>query len=169
MTGIPAIGLDPIDRQLVAATQAGLPLVRQPYAVVAGQIGISAAEAMQRLSRLLERGAIRRIAAVPNHYALGYRANGMSVWDVADDRVDELGRRVGELDFVSHCYRRPRHPPHWPYNLFAMLHGRSRDEVRERVAAVAAILGPACRGHDVLFSSRILKKTGLRLPGGGPA
>lgn len=166
MTGISAIGLDLIDRHLVAATQAGLPLVAQPYAVVAQQTGIPVEEVMERLARMLERGAIRRIAAIPNHYALGYRANGMSVWDVADDMVDGLGRRIGALEFVSHCYRRPRHPPHWPYNLFAMLHGRSRDEVMDRVAAVAAILGPANHGHDVLFSSRILKKTGLRLPSG---
>jgi DNA-binding Lrp family transcriptional regulator len=87
----------------------------------------------------------------------------MTVWDVADDRVDELGERVGRLDFVSHCYRRPRHPPDWPYNLFAMVHGRSRDEVEAKVAVIAALVGPSCRAHDVLYSSRILKKTGLRL------
>jgi DNA-binding Lrp family transcriptional regulator len=167
MSDISSAGLDPVDRQLVAATQAGLPPVARPYAAVAQQTGIQVEEVMDRLARMLERGAIRRIAAIPNHYALGYRANGMSVWDVADDVVDELGRRIGGLGFVSHCYRRPRHPPHWPYNLFAMLHGRSRDEVLDRVARVAAILGPASRGHDVLFSTRILKKTGLRLSSGG--
>lgn len=163
MTDAPPNQLDPVDRRLIAATQAGLPLVARPYEAVAEQMGIPAAEVMQRLARLLERGAIRRIAAIPNHYALGYRANGMSVWDVADDVVDDLGRKVGALGFVSHCYTRPRHLPHWPYNLFAMLHGRSRDEVLSRVDTVAGFLGAASRRHDVLFSSRILKKTGLRL------
>jgi DNA-binding Lrp family transcriptional regulator len=110
-----------------------------------------------------ERGIVRRIGAVPNHYRLGYRANGMSVWDLPDDRVSQLGRQVGALDFVSHCYRRPRRLPAWPYNLFAMVHGRSRAEVEDQVARIAALLGDAVRAHDVLYSTRILKKTGLRL------
>ena len=70
---------------------------------------------------------------------------------------------MGRLAFVSHCYHRPRHPPLWPYNLFAMVHGRSRDEVTAKVAEIARLLGPRARRHDVLYSSRILKKTGLRL------
>jgi DNA-binding Lrp family transcriptional regulator len=70
---------------------------------------------------------------------------------------------VGGLDFVTHCYRRPRMLPLWPYNLFAMVHGRGRDEVAEKLRQIAALLGGACRGHDLLYSTRILKKTGLRL------
>jgi len=154
--------LDALDRRIVLATQQGLPLDPRPYAVVAAQVGASEAEVLQRIERLRARGAIRRIGAVPNHYALGYRANGMTVWDVDDDRVDELGRRVGALDFVSHCYRRPRHRPHWPYNLFAMVHGRDREEAERQIAIIADLLGDACRAHDVLYSTRILKKTGLR-------
>jgi DNA-binding Lrp family transcriptional regulator len=100
---------------------------------------------------------------VPNHYALGYRANGMSVWDVDDAAVSELGRKVGALPAVSHCYRRPRRPPAWPYNLFAMVHARSRAEVEAEVAGIAAVLGAACRAHEILYSTAILKKTGLRL------
>jgi siroheme decarboxylase len=84
---------------------------------------------------------------------------------VADDVVDDLGPKVGALDFVSHCYRRPRALPDWPYNLFAMLHGASKDEVGAKRTQIAALLGPACRGHDILYSTRILKKTGLRLAG----
>jgi DNA-binding Lrp family transcriptional regulator len=114
---------------------------------------------------MLERGVIRRIGAVPNHYAIGYTANGMSVWDVPDERVDELGERVGGLAFVTHCYHRPRKLPEWPYNLFAMVHGASRDEVQAKVAEIAALLGADCRAHDVLFSTQILKKTGLRIGG----
>ena len=100
---------------------------------------------------------------MPNHYKLGYTANGMSVWDVADDAVDALGARVGALDFVTHCYRRPRRLPAWRYNLFAMVHGRTRAEVEGKVATIARLLGDACRAHEVLYSTRILKKTGLRL------
>jgi len=82
--------------------------------------------------------------------------------DVDDARVSKLGKRVGALDFVSHSYRRPRHLPQWPYNLFAMVHGKDRAEVEEKARAIAALLGDACRGHEILYSSRILKKTGLR-------
>lgn len=155
--------LDSTDLAIVRATQSGLPLVPRPYAAVGAQLGISAQEVMTRMQRMLDLGLIRRIAAVPNHYALGYKANGMSVWDVPDELVDELGQRVGELDCVSHCYRRPRRMPEWRYNLFAMVHGRTRAEVEDKVAVIASVLGDACRAHEVLYSTRILKKTGLRL------
>ncbi|HMM47825.1 MAG TPA: AsnC family transcriptional regulator [Thiobacillaceae bacterium] len=155
--------LDEIDRGIIRATQAGLPLAPRPYHVVAEQVGVSADEVMQRMRRMLALGVIRRIGAVPNHYALGYRANGMTVWDVADDRIDELGERVGKLDFVTHCYQRPRHLPSWPYNLFAMVHGKAREEVEAKARIIATLLGEASRGNDILYSSRILKKTGLRI------
>ncbi len=87
----------------------------------------------------------------------------MTVWDVDDAQVDALGEEVGALDFVTHCYRRPRRLPDWPYNLFAMAHGRTRAEVLEKRAQIADLLGPACRASDVLFSTEILKKTGMRL------
>jgi siroheme decarboxylase len=156
---------DDLDRRLIIATQGGLPLVPRPYDALAEQLGMAPAEVQTRLAAMLESGLIRRIGAVPNHYALGYRHNGMTVWDVADERVDELGETVGALPFVTHCYRRPRHLPDWPYNLFAMVHCKSRVEAEQRVAEIAALLGSACRGHDVLYSSRILKKTGLRIAG----
>ena len=158
---------DPIDRRLVLATQSGLPLVTRPYQHVADRIGISEQEVLARCKRLLATGVIRRIGAVPNHYAIGYTANGMSVWDVPDERVDELGRGIGALDFVTHCYRRQRALPDWPYNLFAMVHGSSRFEVQEKVEQIARFLGASCRARDVFFSTTILKKTGVRL--GSPA
>ena len=155
--------LDATDRRLVIATQNGLPLVARPYHQIAEAIGIPPEDVMARLTRLLESGAIRRIGAVPNHYAIGYTANGMSVWDVPDERIDELGVRVGGLDFVTHCYHRPRRLPEWPYNLFAMVHGGSRTEVLAKVVAIAEIIGTDYRSHDVLFSTAILKKTGIRM------
>ena len=150
------------DAELVRALQGGLPLVPRPYHAVAETLGAQPGEVMARLAAMLADGRVRRIGAVPNHYALGYRANGMSVWDVEDAALAELGPAVGALPFVSHCYRRPRHPPEWRYNLFAMVHGRTRAEVEAKVAEIAALLGARCRAHDVLYSTRILKKTGLR-------
>lgn len=158
-----AAHLDATDRQLIVATQSGLPRVPRPYDAIGNELGISGDEVIARLRRMLEVGVIRRIGAVPNHYAIGYTANGMSVWDVDDARIDELGARVGALDFVTHCYRRPRRLPDWPYNLFAMVHSQTREEVAARVAEIAALLGTACRGHDILYSTAILKKTGLRI------
>lgn len=157
------MSLDELDRRIIRATQSGLPLVRRPYEAVGAALGISGEQVRERLQAMLEEGLVRRIGAVPNHYRLGFTANGMSVWDVADERVDELGEQIGKLPFVSHCYRRPRRPPVWNYNLFAMLHGRSREEVEAQAQQVAALLGDACRAHDILYSTAILKKTGLRI------
>lgn len=155
--------MNALDERIVRATQAGLPLVAEPYRQISEDLGIAEDELLSRLRAMLADGRIRRIGAVPNHYALGYTANAMSVWDVDDAAVTRLGREVGALEFVSHCYRRPRRPPGWPYNLFAMVHGRSREETARKVEAIRALLGPALRAHDVLYSTRILKKTGLRL------
>jgi DNA-binding Lrp family transcriptional regulator len=159
--------LDPVDRRIVAETQAGLPLTPAPFAEIGARLGLSETEVIERFRAMQARGVVRRIAAAPNHYALGLAANGMTVWDVADERASALGRAVGALDFVSHCYLRPRALPDWPYNLFAMVHGRDRAEVAAKRAEIAELLGGACRASDVLFSTRILKKTGLRLGASG--
>jgi DNA-binding Lrp family transcriptional regulator len=155
--------LDELDRELIIATQTGLPLTRRPYHIIAEQLGLDAVEVMRRLHNMQQKGIIRRIGAIPNHYALGFKGNGMAVWDVPEEKIVELGHLIGALDYVSHCYQRPRHLPDWPYNLFVMVHGRDRGEVHDKVAAIAVLLGENDHGHEVLFSTRILKKTGLRI------
>ncbi len=155
--------LDDLDIRLIEATGSGLPLVEAPYAAVADVIGTTEADVIARFRRLLENGIIRRIGVAPNHYKLGVRANGMTVWDVDDERASELGRLVGNLEFVSHCYLRPRHLPEWPYNLFAMVHAETRADTERMRTTIRELLGNACRASDVLYSTRILKKTGLRL------
>lgn len=159
--------IDATDRRIIEALQGGLPLVPAPYAQVADDLGIEEAILLNRLAALKARGVIRRIAAAPNHYKLGMTSNGMTVWDVQDDLIGELGAQIGALPFVTHCYERPRALPDWPYNLFAMVHGSSPDEVEDKRGQIAAILGSACRGSDILYSTRILKKTGLRLKAKG--
>lgn len=161
------MSIDETDRRIIAATSGGLPLTPEPYAEVAQWLDLDEGEVIARLGAMQASGVIRRVALAPNHYALGMLANGMSVWDVEDGAVDLIGPEVGALDFVSHCYRRPRALPDWPYNLFAMLHGSSREEVEEKRRHVARLLGPACRAQDILYSTRILKKTGMRLSGEG--
>ena len=157
--------LPDLDRRIVLATQTGLPLHPRPYHWLATELGVTPGQVMERICAMLADGRIRRIGVVPNHYRLGYVANGMTVWDVPDEFIREAGQEVGRLEFVSHCYHRPRVLPDWPYNLFAMVHGHSREEVDLLVDRIVALLGERQRQHDILFSSRILKKTGLRLGG----
>jgi len=153
---------DLLARQLVELTQAGLPLVEDPWAWLAEKLGIDVEATLSLLQRLQADGAIRRIAAVPNHYRLGYRHNGMTVWEVDEAQLGRLGPLVGSQAFVSHCYRRPRREG-WNYNLFAMVHGRSAEEIDAYRDEIRRLLGSACRADDMLVSSRILKKTGLRV------
>ena len=154
---------DDLSRRLIKLTQAGLPITATPYADIAEKLGVSSDEVITRLARMLDAGAIRRIGAVPNHYALGYRGNGMSVWDIPDEHIDAAGNEMAALDFVSHCYQRPRFGKQWPYNLFAMVHGHDREEVLARIDEMKSLLDGRMREHDVLFSTKILKKTGFRL------
>lgn len=159
--------IDAKDREIIEALQGGLPLVSAPYAQVAETLELDEDALLFRLAELKSRGVIRRIAAAPNHYKLGMTSNGMTVWDVEDNHITKLGTRIGQLPFVTHCYERPRALPDWPYNLFAMVHGADRNEVEVKRAEIAAILGDACRAKDILYSTRILKKTGLRLKAKG--
>jgi len=161
-----AIPTAAIDRRIIAATTGGLPLTPAPFAEVADWLGLTEDIVIERMAAMQASGIIRRVALAPNHYALGLVANGMSVWDVDEARALDLGAQVGALEFVSHCYLRPR-APGWPYDLFAMIHGHSRDEVEILRAQIAALLGSDCRSSDILYSTRILKKTGLRLIEGG--
>ncbi|MDC8786428.1 siroheme decarboxylase subunit beta [Roseateles koreensis] len=155
--------LSTLQRELMLATQSGMPLVERPFEALGAMLGISETQVCEELARMQASGLIRRIGAVPNHYRLGYVANGMTVWDVIDTDVDRLGALVAACPGVSHCYRRPRRLPQWPYNLFAMLHGQTRAQVEAQAHDLRTLLGPACRAHDILYSSAILKKTGLRL------
>jgi len=147
---------------LVELTEAGLPLVADPWAWLADELGLEVDDTLALLQRLQAEGAIRRIAAVPNHYRLGYRHNRMTGGDVDGAEIDRLGALIGAQPFVSHCYRRPRREG-WPYNLFAMVHGRDASDIEAYRNQIRALLGNACRANEMLVSSRILKKTGLRL------
>jgi DNA-binding Lrp family transcriptional regulator len=157
------MSIDATDRRIIEATQGGLPLTPAPYAEVAARLGLTEDEVIARLTAMQASGVVRRIGAAPNHYAFGMTANGMTVWDVEDEMAERLGAEVGALDFVSHCYLRPRALPMWPYNLFAMVHGSDRAEVEAKRGRIAELLGPCCHRSDILYSTRILKKTGLRL------
>jgi len=169
--------LTPLERQYILLTQNGLPIVAKPYHWIAEQLEISIEQALALTQDFKERGIIRRIAAVPNHYKLGYKFNGMTVWDIDDAQTSKFGDAVGKLPFVSHCYLRPRHLPSWNYNLFAMVHGKTSEEIQHYRSQIKELLkevlvtresddtsqGIPTRSNDMLTSTQILKKTGLRL------
>jgi DNA-binding Lrp family transcriptional regulator len=151
---------DAIDRRLIAALQDGLPLAPFPYAELGRQTGLSESEVLRRLAALIEGGVIRRFGCIVRHHELGYTANAMVVWDVPDDAVDEIGVRVATREFVTLCYRRIRHPPAWPFNLFCMVHGRDRAMVLQQVEALRQLPDLAGRPTAVLFSRRRFKQRG---------
>ena len=160
--------ISPLERQYILLTQQGLPLCAKPYHVIAEQLNISVEQTLAITKSLIERGIIRRIAAVPNHYKIGYTFNGMTTWDIQDDKAIEYGEKIGKLDFVSHCYLRPRHLPEWNYNLFAMIHAKDSAQLEKYKAQIKEILSDVLqthqgKSHNVLNSTKILKKTGLRL------
>ena len=150
------------DRRLVAALEGGLPLAPRPYAALADTLGMTEAEVLQRLAALQAEGTISRFGVVVRHHELGYRANAMVVWDVPDAQVEDAGTRLAALPFVTLCYQRPRRPPRWPYNLFCMIHGKSRGEVLNQVAEAAERAGLNERPRAVLFSKRRFKQRGAR-------
>jgi DNA-binding Lrp family transcriptional regulator len=160
---VPGYRAKELDRKLMIATQKGLPLHPTPFLFLAQQLGLEQETVLNRFETMQEHGVIRRLGAVPNHYRLGLRANGMTVWDVLDENIDEIGMAVGQLPFVSHCYLRCRHPGIWPYNLFAMVHGETRNQVQTKADLIDCMIGDRCNKSEVLYSSAVLKKTGLRL------
>ena len=159
--------LTPEERDLVVEIQGGLPITETPYADVADAIDADTAWVVETIKRFEQEGKVRRVGVVPNHYALGYSENGMTVWNVPDEVVEEVGPAVAALPFVTHCYRRPRHGDVWPYNFFAMTHGRSEAESDRRIEQVRETMAEywdVSEGDwDSLFSTQILKKTGIRL------
>ena len=152
--------VDDADRRLLAAIQHGLPLAPRPYAGIVAQLGISEAEVVARLAWLREAGVIRRFGVVVRHHELGYSANAMVVWDVPDEQVRELGHCLAGFDFITLCYRRPRHLPQWRYNLYCMIHGKSREEVLAHLEWMVNHCGLQALPHEVLFSRRRFKQRG---------
>lgn len=153
------------DLRLLAALEKGLPLVPQPYRELARQTGLSEEQVLRRLAHLQGAQTISRFGVVVRHRALGYRANAMVVWDVADEKVAAAGRELSALPFVTLCYRRPRRLPLWPYNLFCMIHGRERAEVERQVEIAARHCGLHDAARELLFSKRAFKQRGARYGG----
>jgi len=150
------------EKNLVTSLQGGLPLVSRPYAAIAAEIGMSESEVLERLNGMVANGIVRRMGIVVRHRELGYRANAMVVWNVPDDHVDEVARRLAGVDFITLCYRRPRRLPNWPFNLFCMIHGRSRERVMKQIEWLVEEFGMQMIQHEILFSRQCFKQSGAR-------
>jgi DNA-binding Lrp family transcriptional regulator len=159
--------LDAAGRRLLAAVEDGFPLEPEPYAALARAAGMSESEVIATLANWLAAGIARRVGVVLRHRELGYTANAMAVWDVPDSEVSAAGMRLARRPEVTLCYRRARRAPVWPYNLYCMIHGRSRREVSAQLAALNDEERLARTAHAVLFSRRAFKQRGARYADNG--
>ncbi len=169
-SGGTAAVLSPFDRELLAAIEDGLPVVREPYAEVARWLDVGEETVISRLSALHDAGIITRFGFVVHHRELGYCANAMVVWDFDDEILEKAAGRIAAAEYVTLCYQRPRRPPRWRYNLFCMIHGTSRDTVRKQINDLAERIGRELGldtvPHAVLFSRRRFKQCGARFSAG---
>lgn len=149
----------PEERALGTALQPGLDLVPRPFARLAMKAGMDETAAIAQLEAWLAEGTVKRFGIVVRHHELGYTANAMVVFDVPDDEVDAAGLRLAREQGVTLCYRRRRHIPEWPFNLFCMVHGRSREEVVPIVEHLGRVAG---HPGQPLFSLRRFKQRGAR-------
>ena len=152
------------NRDLISVLQGGLSLVDKPFADVACRTGLSESLVLTLINNMLRTGAIKRFGVVVRHHELGYRANAMCVWDVPDETVDRIGETLAQKSYVTLCYRRHRRLPHWPYNLFCMIHGKHRSRVLEQVEALTEECNLENRPRSVLFSGRRFKQRGAFYP-----
>ncbi|WP_246540230.1 AsnC family protein [sulfur-oxidizing endosymbiont of Gigantopelta aegis] len=154
--------LNILDQQLIASIQDGLDFTAKPFVTIAEQLGISEQRVITRLQQLKDDGTIKRLGVVVRHRELGFKANAMVVWDIPDDKVAEIARRIASFECVTLCYQRPRRLPEWSYNLFSMIHGKDRESVLQRLDDLVDFLDLQDIKHEPLFSTRRFKQRGAR-------
>ena len=155
---IEAVDYDERDIAVIRATQGDMPVVAEPYAPAAQALGMPVEALLEHMAGMRERGLLRRVAAILYHRRAGFSANGMGVWAVPDERIGEIGPRMASFRGISHCYQRPTYAD-WPYSVFTMAHGRSKEECDAVLDAIAADTGIGERA--TLYSSTEFKKVRL--------
>lgn len=151
--------LSELDKQIVKELQAGLPLVNRPFQALAQRVDLTEEEFLARVHAIQQAGIMRRIGAALRHRRVGFTANAMIVWQMPEDRVQEMGERMSRLKEVTHCYQRAS-LPQWPYNFYTMVHGHSREEC-ERIAEKLAELA-GVNNYRLLYSVAELKKSSMK-------
>ncbi len=149
---------DLLEKRIISRLQGDLPLTPTPYADLALELGLGEAELIAKISELREKGLLRRIGAVLNHHSIGFSANAMGAWQVPPERVQEVGRLMTAFSAASHVYERPTYPD-WPYNLFTMLHARTRNEVEKTAGEISRQTG--INDYLLLYSTREFKKVSM--------
>jgi DNA-binding Lrp family transcriptional regulator len=152
---------DARDVAVIKAVQGPMEAVERPYDAAAAELGISTEELLDHLRGMVDRKILRRVAAILYHRRAGFSANGMGVWRVPEEEVLEVGARMASFRGISHCYRRPTYPD-WPYSVFTMAHGRSKEECDAILDSIAAECGIAPQDRATLYSSTEYKKIRLR-------
>ena len=142
--------------------ECGLPHVAQPYLVIAEKISATEAQVLAQIEHWQTDGLVKRFGLVVKHRQLGYKANAMVVWNIADEHVDRVAAMFSSCPEVSLCYRRPRRLPHWPYNLFCMIHGTDRSIVLAQIDAMVEKFSLQDIEKDILFSFKAYKQQGAR-------
>ncbi len=155
LEGVP---YDELDKDVIRATQGDLPVVPEPYVDAAAQLGMTVDALLEHLAGMKERGILRRVAAILYHRRAGFSANGMGVWKVPEEKIAEFGPRMASFRGISHCYQRPTYED-WPYSVFTMAHGRSKEECDAILDAIAHEFEIAERA--TLYSSTEFKKIRL--------
>lgn len=153
------VEIEELDRKIIRLLQGEFPLVAEPYKVLAEELGITEEALLARIETMREEKKIRKMGAVLRHREVGFTSNCLCVWNVPDERVDEVGGRMAEHPRVSHCYDRNR-TPDWPYNLYTMIHGYSREECEVIAAELAATAG--IEERCMLYTKKEWKKASMR-------
>lgn len=148
-----------LDKQIVRELQKDIPLTPQPFKEIAERIGISEEELLEKVQQMADQGIIRRFGVALKHREVGFLANAMVVWQVPDEKTLEIGKIMASFPQVSHCYQRPKYPD-WPYNMFTMVHGQSREECEATAARIAEKTGIPEFG--LLYSTDELKKSSMK-------
>jgi len=151
---------DQLDKNIIALLQEDIELVARPFKLIADSYGCGEDEVIARLKQMKEVGALKRIAPLLYHRRSGYQANGMAVWDMDRAEIDSAGYRLAGFDQVSHCYHRPKYPPEWPYNLYAMTHAKSQDELEAIVEEMAEEIGNM--NYQIIYSLEEFKKSSMK-------
>ncbi|WP_221091578.1 siroheme decarboxylase subunit alpha [Deinococcus aquaedulcis] len=148
-----------LDRAFVLEFQKDLPVTEEPYAEACAALGLSIDEVAAHAEKMKAAGALRRVSAVFRHQKAGFTFNAMGVWAVPQEQVAEVGRQMAEFKAVSHCYLRPTYPE-WPYTIFTMVHGRSKEEAFGKIKAIEEEVAPGI-DHAILYSTKEYKKIRL--------
>ena len=155
----PESGVSELEKRIVRELQGDIPLSQRPFKIIADRLGIEEERLLIKLRERKAQGVMRRLSAILRHRNLGISANGMGAWRVPEDKAEEIGTKMAEFSEVSHCYQRPMYPD-WPYNLFTMIHGRTKEDCERVAEAISQATG--IENYRLLYSARELKKVSMR-------